>query len=43
VAEGIETSEQRGIVQSLGIDRMQGYLIGRPTVELRPPQMLGRQ
>jgi EAL domain-containing protein (putative c-di-GMP-specific phosphodiesterase class I) len=41
IAEGIETSEQRAIVQSLGVDRMQGYLIGRPTVELRPPQILG--
>jgi diguanylate cyclase (GGDEF)-like protein len=41
IAEGIETSEQRAIVQSLGIDRMQGYLIGRPTVELRPPSILG--
>lgn len=33
VAEGVETAEELGTLQSLGADAVQGYLIGRP----RPP------
>jgi EAL domain-containing protein (putative c-di-GMP-specific phosphodiesterase class I) len=30
VAEGVETEEQRGLMQALGCDGMQGYLAARP-------------
>ncbi len=30
VAEGIETEEQRLILQALGVTKGQGYLLGRP-------------
>jgi EAL domain-containing protein (putative c-di-GMP-specific phosphodiesterase class I) len=30
VAEGVETEEQLAIVQSLGCESVQGFLIGRP-------------
>lgn len=29
-AEGVETAEQAGLMRSLGIDQLQGYLYGRP-------------
>jgi diguanylate cyclase len=35
IAEGIETEGQLAIVQALGCDAVQGYLLGRPT-ELNP-------
>jgi diguanylate cyclase (GGDEF)-like protein/PAS domain S-box-containing protein len=30
VAEGVENEEQRGLMQALGCDSMQGYLVARP-------------
>lgn len=33
VAEGVETEEQRDLLQSLGCGAMQGYLIGKPMPE----------
>jgi EAL domain-containing protein (putative c-di-GMP-specific phosphodiesterase class I) len=30
VAEGVETSEQSGLLKSLGCDEMQGYLFSKP-------------
>ncbi|MUK00843.1 EAL domain-containing protein [Vibrio cholerae] len=33
VAEGIETPEQLQILRSLGCDRVQGYLLGRPALQ----------
>ncbi len=35
-AEGVETAEQQSILSSLGCDRQQGYLIGRPSAEVPP-------
>lgn len=29
-AEGVETAQQLGLLQSLGCDQIQGYLVGRP-------------
>lgn len=40
VAEGIETPEQLARVRRLGIDRAQGYLIGRPMPEARLTEVL---
>lgn len=34
LAEGIETAEELVIIRSLGIDLCQGYLLGRPTLDL---------
>ena len=31
VAEGIDTAAERDAVQSLGVDLLQGFLLGRPT------------
>jgi EAL domain-containing protein (putative c-di-GMP-specific phosphodiesterase class I) len=31
VAEGIETEAQRGLARRLGIDLVQGWLVGRPS------------
>jgi diguanylate cyclase (GGDEF)-like protein len=39
VAEGIETDEQRALIQSLGYQYGQGYLFGRPL----PPDEVGRR
>lgn len=33
VAEGVETEEQRRVLEALGVDRLQGYLIGWPAPE----------
>ncbi|PRY68029.1 EAL domain-containing protein (putative c-di-GMP-specific phosphodiesterase class I) [Glaciihabitans tibetensis] len=33
VAEGVETEEQLRVVRELGVDRVQGYLFGRPLPE----------
>jgi len=30
VAEGVETDEQRETLRTLGVDQLQGYLLGRP-------------
>ena len=32
VAEGVETQQQRRVLEALGCDRLQGFLIGRPEV-----------
>jgi EAL domain-containing protein (putative c-di-GMP-specific phosphodiesterase class I) len=33
IAEGVETSDQRRILETLGCDLLQGYLTGRPSPE----------
>ncbi|MDF4004201.1 putative bifunctional diguanylate cyclase/phosphodiesterase [Luteibacter sahnii] len=38
VAEGVETAEQQALLERLGCDAMQGYLLGRPM----PPEALIR-
>lgn len=35
VAEGVETEAQRALLQRLGCDELQGYLMGRPMSELQ--------
>jgi diguanylate cyclase (GGDEF)-like protein/PAS domain S-box-containing protein len=32
IVEGVETQEQLGLIRSLGVNGVQGYLLGRPTV-----------
>jgi EAL domain-containing protein (putative c-di-GMP-specific phosphodiesterase class I) len=40
VVEGIETEEQRDAIQSMGADKAQGYLFGRPeAVETLLPRL----
>lgn len=34
VAEGVETTEDLGVLASLGVDAVQGYLIARPSADL---------
>jgi EAL domain-containing protein (putative c-di-GMP-specific phosphodiesterase class I) len=34
IGEGVETVEQQDILESLGCDRIQGYLIGHPAPEV---------
>lgn len=41
-AEGVETQEALDILGRLGVDRAQGYLIGRPQFESTLPQALRR-
>jgi diguanylate cyclase (GGDEF)-like protein/PAS domain S-box-containing protein len=42
VAEGVETLEQLKIIQSLGCNEIQGYLISRPLQAAEATQLLGR-
>jgi PAS domain S-box-containing protein len=35
IAEGVETPDELAIIATLGIDAVQGYLLGRPTADLR--------
>jgi EAL domain-containing protein (putative c-di-GMP-specific phosphodiesterase class I) len=42
VAEGIETQEQNDFLRTLGCDKSQGYLYGRPCPAAQIGQMLGR-
>lgn len=43
VVEGIETQEQLELVRSLGIDRVQGFLFGRPEDTLTFEEFWGRE
>jgi EAL domain-containing protein (putative c-di-GMP-specific phosphodiesterase class I) len=36
IAEGVETDEELDIVRRLGVDQVQGHLIGRPVEMLEP-------
>ena len=36
IAEGIEEEEELEIVNELGIDAVQGYLLGKPTADIDP-------
>jgi EAL domain-containing protein (putative c-di-GMP-specific phosphodiesterase class I) len=36
IAEGIETPEQLKLVEEMGADEAQGYLLGRPTPDPSP-------
>jgi diguanylate cyclase (GGDEF)-like protein len=37
IAEGVETTEQAGILAGIGVDALQGYLFGRPQAGLPGP------
>jgi EAL domain-containing protein (putative c-di-GMP-specific phosphodiesterase class I) len=43
VAEGVETLEQLKIIQSLGCNEIQGYLISRPLQAAEATLLLGRR
>lgn len=43
VAEGVETTEQFELLQSLGVDFVQGYLMGRPTPHATAEALLRHQ
>ncbi|HMO11206.1 MAG TPA: EAL domain-containing protein, partial [Actinotalea sp.] len=43
VAEGIETDEQRSAVAELGVDVLQGFLLGRPAPPTRVTELLEAQ
>lgn len=41
VAEGVETESQRRVLQEIGCDEMQGYLLGRPMPEAQIRSFMG--
>lgn len=43
VAEGVETEAELNALQALGIDRAQGYLLGRPMPEAAMLELVGRE
>ncbi len=42
VAEGVETSAQLAVLEQLGCDMAQGYLLGRPMAAPHPAPLLAR-
>ncbi len=43
VAEGVETPEQLRMLQNMGCDEVQGYLVSRPVPPEKIPPLVGRQ
>jgi len=41
VVEGVETEEELAAVRGLGVDCVQGHLVGKPAAQLREPRMAG--
>lgn len=41
VVEGVETEEELAAVRELGVDCVQGHLVGRPAAQLLEPRMAG--
>ena len=39
IAEGVETHAERDALVTIGLDLLQGYLIGRPAAELIAPKL----
>ncbi len=43
VAEGVETGEQLRMLQNMGCDEVQGYLVSKPVPPEKIPELLGEQ